>query len=290
LLISLSRSERYDLQKDGKTTAVVDMMARIRREGTCEQMTLYRFDRETVETLIDKTLSPAMFTEDFYDLVFGETNGNPLFVSETLQLMQDNGSIFFNDGAWYNKQGIQEIAVPSRVEDVFLRRLSALTEDEREILQVAAIIGYAFDPSLLAKLIELSKINLLKRLKRVESELQIITSADDGFRFEHPMLQELLYQEMPQMLRKEYHLMVVADFEERFNGEYGSYVGEVAQHLRQGGQHAKAAPLLYQAALRSFKRGAFREAGVYITEVMDSDEQGGGGYAESVAAEELYLK
>ncbi|MCH9007723.1 tetratricopeptide repeat protein [candidate division KSB1 bacterium] len=290
MLVGISRSERYDLQKDGKPTLVVDTLARIRREGECEQITLYRMNKESIERLIDQTLAPAMFTEEFYELVYNETKGNPLFVQESLKLMRESGAIFFNDGAWYNKQEGLQIAVPNRVEDVFLRRLSALSDEECETLQVASVIGFKFDPSQLAKLLEITRIKLLKKLQRVESELQIIVSTETGYQFEHPMLRDMLYQEIPLVLRREYHLMIAADLEVIHDGEYGALVGEVAQHLRCGGEHEKATPLLYQAAMRSFKLGAYREAGVYFSDFADSDERSGGKYSESASDEEIYLK
>ncbi|MFQ6112478.1 MAG: tetratricopeptide repeat protein [bacterium] len=290
LLLGISRTERYDLQKDGKPAMIVDMLARIRREGTCEQITLYRLSRESSDRLIDKTLSPALFTEEFYELIYNETKGNPLFVLETVKVLRENGTIFFNDGAWYNKQEGLEIAVPKRVEDVFVRRLNAMNDEEREILQVAAVIGYKFDASVLSKLLEITKIKLLKILQPVERELQILSSTEQGFQFEHPMLRDLLYKEIPVALRQEYHLMIASEMEKVHKGDYGALVGEVAQHLRRGGEHGKAAPLLYQAAIRSFKLGAYREAGLFFTDFIDSDERSGQSQLESVSNEDLFLK
>jgi serine/threonine protein kinase/uncharacterized protein HemY len=290
LLLGISRTERYDLQKNGKPSMIVDMLARIRREGSCEQLTLYRLSRESCDRLIDRTLSPTMFTEEFYELIYRETKGNPLFVLETLNLLRESGIIFFNNGAWYNKQDDLKLAVPKRVEDVFIRRLSALNDDEREILQVAAVIGYKFDALRLSKLLEIPKIKLLKNLQRVERELQILTSTEQGYQFEHPMLQDLLYNEIPMALRREYHLLIASEMEEMHKGDYGALVGEVAQHLRRGGEHGKATPLLYQAALRSFKLGAYREAGLFFTDFMDSAERSGQSQLESFSNEDLYLK
>lgn len=290
LLLGISRTERYDLQRDGKPAMIVDMLARVRREGTCEQITLYRLSRESCDRIIDKTISPALFTEEFYELIYSETKGNPLFILETLKSLRDSGTIFFKEGAWYNKQVGFETAVPHRVEDVFIRRLNALNDDEREILQVAAVIGYKFDASQLSKLLEITKIRLLKNLQRVERELQILTSTEQGFKFDHPMLRDLLYNETPMALRREYHLMIASDMETIHNGDYGALVGEVAQHLRRGGEHGKAAPLLYQAALRSFKLGAYREAGLFFADFMDSDQRSGNSQLESVSNQDLYLK
>jgi len=131
VLLGITRTERYDLQEDGKPTIIVDMLARLRREGHCEQIALSRLSRENCDRLVDKVLSPCLFNEEFYELLYKETNGNPLFTRETLKLLIENGTIYDKDGSWHNKQDTQELAVPKVVEDVFLRRLNALNEEER---------------------------------------------------------------------------------------------------------------------------------------------------------------
>ncbi|MCG8604056.1 tetratricopeptide repeat protein [bacterium] len=290
LLVGISRTDRYDLQKDGKPTMIVDMLARIRREGKCEELTLYRLSKESCEQLLDKTLTPTLFAEEFYELVYNETKGNPLFALETLKLLRDSGGIFFKDGAWYNKQDSLEVPVPTRVEDVFIRRLNALEDDERELLQAAAICGHKFDAAQLTLLTEITKIKLLKILQRIERELQVITSDEDGFQFEHPLLRELLYNEMPVALRREYHLLLASEMEERYQGDYGAQVGEVAKHFRRGGNHQKAAPLLYQAGLRSYKVNAYRETALFFEDFLDSEERSGQRHLEANERNQLYLK
>ncbi|MFQ5771572.1 MAG: AAA family ATPase, partial [bacterium] len=289
LLLGISRIERYDLQKHGKPTMIVDLLARFGREGICEQITLYRLSRERCDRLIDKTLSSTLFTEEFYEFIYHETKGNPLFVLETLELMRENGAIFRKDSVWHNKRDEPEIVVPRHVEDVFTRRLNALNNEEREILQVAAVIGIKFDTAFLLHLLDISKITLLKSLQRVESELQIIVNTEQGFHFEHPMLREMLYNEISIALRQEYHLIIASELEKIYHGDFGARVGEMAGHLRQGGDHAKAAPLLYQAALRSFKLEAYREASRFVIDYMDSKARSGQSEAESISNAELYL-
>ena len=290
LLIGTSRTDRYDLQKDGKPAMIVDVLARIWREGNCEQITLSRLSRESCSLLIDKSLSPALFTEEFYDNIFVETNGNPLFVLETLKLMRESGGIFFKNGAWQNKQNDLEISVPNRVEDILIRRISGLTDEERETLQIAAVQGYKFDASLLSQILEISKIKLLKILQRVERELQIITSTDQGFQFEHPMLRDLLYNEIPAALCKEYHLMIASELERLHSPDFGALVGDIARHHRRGGNHIKAVPLLYQAGVRAFNLSAYREASLFFEDFLDSIECSGQSMPENVSRVELYFK
>ncbi|MFQ5752098.1 MAG: tetratricopeptide repeat protein, partial [bacterium] len=290
LLMGISRTDRYDLQKDGKPTMIIDVLARIRREVNFEEITLDRLNRESCDLLIDKSLSPALFTEEFYERIYIETKGNPLFVTETLKLLRESGVIFFNDDYWFNKQDELELVVPTRVEDVFIRRLSGLSDEEHEILQVAAVQGYKFDVSLVSQLLEIPKIKLLKIFQRVERESQIIASTERGYQFEHPMLADLLYNEIPIALRREYHLMLANELEKMHGPEFGALVGDVAQHFRRGGDDIRAAPLLYQAGVRAFGLSAYRESSLCFEDLIDSIERSGQTMAEIISPSDVYFK
>ncbi len=290
LQLAICRTDRYDLHKDGKPTVVVDVLSRLRQEGIATELKIGRFEREDCDRLIDQTLKKTIFSDDFYQHVYTETRGNPFFVLETLKMLQENGGIFLKEGAWFDKQDLKRLVVPSRVEDVFVRRLNGLNGDEREILQVAAVIGTKFDVSVLTMILEMSKIKLLKILQKIQHDLQILTSMEDGFQFDHPMLRELLYNEIPHALRREYHLLIADRLEAMYNGNLGAMVGEVAEHLRRGNNHKKAIPLLYQAALRAYRLSAYKEASLFFEHLQESLQTGDETLPEDISAGELNLK
>jgi len=288
LLIGISRTDRYDLQQNGKAGPLVDTLARIRREGNYVQIDLGRFDQENCSRLIDQLFSPNLFTKEFYALVYHETKGNPFFLTETLKQAREEGIISKEKQEWTNKEANVKLAVPGRIEDIFVRRLSGLDETEHEILQVAAVQGYKFDAAILARLLELTRIKLLKYLQRMEKDLQIIISHEKEFQFEHPMLRDLLYNEIPSALRKEYHLLIAEELKAMHGPELGSFAGDLALHLRRGESHSEAAPWLYEAAVRACGLNAFREASLYLEDFLDSVAACDGQLPESVSEHELY--
>lgn len=269
-LFGISRTDFYDLQENGKPKLIVDMQARMRREGIVKEVELKCFTRDDCDILLDKSLDNTAFTESFYQGMFSETKGNPFFVIESLKLFCDKGEIYDDNGIWFDKKIDFKSKVPNRVEDIFVRRLSGLNEDDRELLQLASIIGYKFDPSLLSQVLGIKKIDLLKRLQKIERDFQIIVSLDRYFQFEHPMLADLLYNEIPLALTKEYHLMIADELQKIHGGNFGALVGNAALHFRNGGDQISAIPLLYKAAVRSFELSAFRESCTYFEDMLDS--------------------
>ena len=290
LLIGITRTDKYDLQQNGKPNMIVDMLSRMRQEGQSLQIDLKRLKRDDCDLMIDEVLSKTLLSEDFYDNIRLETKGNPFFIIETLKLAQETGAIIFEDGAWRDKPEGFKLEIPHRVEDVLVRRLNGLSEEERESLQIAAVLGYKFDVSLLATVLEKSKIKLIKTLHRIARDLEILTGTETGFQFEHPMLKDLLYAEIPTVLAREYHLLAAKELENINKNNLGILIGEVAQHYRRGKNFQKAIPLLYKAASKAFKISAYKEASLYLEDLFDAVEKSKTGITASISPIDIYLK
>jgi len=260
LLLGISRTDRYDLRHNGKPGLFLELLARIRHDDNLNQLTLHRLERQLCDQLIDRTMVPNLFSDEFYETIYEETRGNPLFVSETLKQLQKSDIIYWKNDAWHNSDDEIKITIPNRVEDIFIRRLSGLNEEESDILQAASIQGYKFDVSLVHMLTELPRIKLLKCLQRIEKELQIIVTTEQGYQFEHPMMRDTLYNDIPAMLRKEYHLIIAEEMEKMYGPDYGAMISDVAHHLFRGGAYKKALPLLIDAGNRTFDLSAYSQA------------------------------
>ncbi|MBN1406331.1 MAG: tetratricopeptide repeat protein [Calditrichaceae bacterium] len=268
LLIGISRTDRYDLQDDGKPTYWVDTLKRMSREDLLNTIDLDYLSKEDSNQLIDQSLENTAFSEEFYVGLYEATRGNPFFILETLKSLQANERIIQKNTRWIDLDVDFKLDVPERVEDIFIRRLSCINERERELLQVASVIGYKFDPVLLSYITELKKIEVLKILGRMEKSYEIVQGSDRDYKFEHPLLADLLYQEMPKAMVKEYHLMIAEQMGKIFKDDFGSFVGDVAEHYRKGQNYAKAIPLLYNAGVRSFDMSAYREASLYYENLI----------------------
>lgn len=290
LLVGITRTDRHDLQRDGKPSLVVEVLSRMERESVATAIDIKRFNLDECTKLIDEALEQCVLSEEFYQRLYRETRGNPFIVLETLKNLQASGGLFNRDGVWYDSHDGLKLEIPERVEDVFVRRLNSLDDTEREVLQVAAVIGYKFNPSILSALLELPKLKLLKTLQKVGRDLELLVSTDDAFQFEHPMLRDLLYNEVPKPLRKEYHLMIADTMEQMYAPDYGAHVIDAALHFFRGGNDEKAIPLLFQAAERAFSISAFNEAYICFTDYIAALERSEAAPPEGAGLGYVYLR
>ena len=99
----------------------------------CERHLALRFGDEELASALSEPL-------------FGRTQGQPLFVASLLDYFVNQRVIFEVDGAWRlgSETAIAQDVVPSDLINMITHRLDRLTEDERQLLEVASVAGAEF--------------------------------------------------------------------------------------------------------------------------------------------------
>src|SRR6185369_12188279 len=101
-------------------------------------------------------LSAALGSEQLAERLGGKlarkTDGNPFFLFEMLRECKrlEPGS----DGGWLTSGELAAIDVPSSVRELLRARLAGLDDRDRSLLEAGAAHGFAFDPDLVARVLE----------------------------------------------------------------------------------------------------------------------------------------
>lgn len=126
--------------------------------------------------------------------------GNPLFVTELVKALEQEGAIETIDG----RAEVREISLPPTLRLTILRRLSFLPEDALEVLQIAAILGVAFSPSDLATVMDRPAVALLPSLREA-LRAGILEEHGSALRFRHELIRNAIYDDMPEGIRAGLH-------------------------------------------------------------------------------------
>ncbi|MHC4959285.1 MAG: protein kinase domain-containing protein [Planctomycetota bacterium] len=186
--------------------------------------------------LLEESLGSARLAEELSEKVSVKSDGNPSFVLEILQALQDGPLRRREDGGWTTTEVIEELEIPSRVMDMITARIAGLSREDRELLDVASCCGFVFDPTLVAAVLGRGNIPALMSLGALERETRLVRSTGRDFRFDHHQVLEVLYRIQPERLREEYHAMIARALEER-----GGEPVELAGHHLKGQRFAEAA-------------------------------------------------
>jgi len=160
---------------------------------------LSRLGNRTVERLMTDLLgAPA---RELAGNVAERSDGNPFFVFEIARSLKDAGACTGRDlpGIW------KRLSIPSTIVGLIEARLAELDEEERELLEVAACVGFTFDPVLVAEVAGSPIVPALKRLARIERASALIRAAGRTYRFDHHQVREVLHGGLPAVLRERLH-------------------------------------------------------------------------------------
>ncbi|MHC4224724.1 MAG: tetratricopeptide repeat protein, partial [Planctomycetota bacterium] len=177
-----------------------------------------------------------------------KSEGNPLIVLETMAHLEELEILGEYEGGLELSGDLDQIAVPSKVHDLVALKLGALKEEQRETLEVAAILGMEFDASLLADVLEEKPFELLQRLAGLERKFRLLrSSGKSSFRFASRRLFDATYEGITPALRIEYHAMVADRLLEGGEAPEGKRAYTLLRHLFLADRAFEAGPFLEPA-------------------------------------------
>ena len=260
LILGTVRSEDLLPDREGEAHPVADALQRMNMEGLIQKVELSGLDHRGVSLMARFVFRRALFSSGFRSSLYKETGGNPLFVLEVLRLLRDEGIIFERGGIWRERREITSEDIPDRVYDVVVRRIERLSEDQRELLQLAAVAGERFSSTMLSSIAGEERVAVLRELDRMLRRHQLLRSDGEAYSFSHPKIREILYEEISGELRQEYHLTCGKYLEDRAQRGTRVTAGDLARHFFHGGVSEKALPHLIRAGDQATRVFAYREA------------------------------
>ena len=187
------------------------------------RLPLHRLGEESVRELLVERVGSALLAKRLAPRLTALSDGNPLFLLEIVTGLEQEGVLARDEGTgtWLLRGTLRSVQAPPRMRDLVQARLVGLGHEDREVLDAAAIIGFEFDPGLLAEVVDQPQLRLLQRLGRLERTHHLIRTRGRLCVFDHHVLQEILYDDLPPALRRAYHGAVGAALQRRL-GEEGA--------------------------------------------------------------------
>src|SRR5205823_8814048 len=139
LIVCMARPELLDRRPGwggGKRNAATLSIAALSSEDTSRLLA----------DLLDRALLPA----EIHATVLERAEGNPLYAEEYVRMLRDRGLLRREtDGGWHLR-ATGDLPLPEGVQGMIAARLDALSPEEKELAQNAAVVGKVFWPGALA--------------------------------------------------------------------------------------------------------------------------------------------
>jgi tetratricopeptide (TPR) repeat protein len=191
-------------------------VAGLTRLPQTSQMTLIRLGPKDLLALLKDSLRSEALAASLSAQIAQKSDGNPFFAFEIIRGLREGQFITQrDDGTWVSTREIDDIKIPSSVLDLVNARVADLSEEERDLLDVAACWGFEFDATLVGDSLGLPRVPTLKRFAQIEKKHRLVRCAGERFAFDHHQVQEALYDALPPQLAREYHAALAEALETR---------------------------------------------------------------------------
>ena len=212
------------------------------------------------------------------------TDGNPLFVGETVRAFLEDGTLRLRDGV-VELSGSDVSRLPITLRAILGARIDALPPDARNALGVASVIGITFRPSTVEALLDGALAP--DTFEQLAASALVAPHDDDRWRFSHALIHDAAYTNLLASRRRVLHERLADRLQ---SGAEPSTPGQIAAHRVASGDIARAIPLLRDAAESALALGAVAEAAASWRQAADlaaADDPAGAEVDRARAAEAI---
>lgn len=190
--------------------------------------------------------------------------GNPYFVEEAVQAFIEAGTLVGDAGSMRLTKPVEDVKIPDTIHALIGARIDRLTEDQKQALLSASVIGKEFPRALMLALLQknnndLSDKTLTEQLNQLKTlgfiEATVVDEDCDQttpchWQFRHPLIQEVAYHSQLKNRRSQTHsqLAELLEAETNYNAANNEVAVQLAYHYERAKNWDKAAHWLPVAA------------------------------------------
>ena len=281
LILGTYRPTDIQAARGEKAHPLKDALGEMHRFGVCKEVKLGYFTPDHIRRYLDAVFPQNRLDAAFVAYLHDLTEGNPLFVTEQVKLLQEIGKIAPAQTSEVSKTSEvltvwelrgtlrdADMPIPTSVEKTIEKRFERLKEDMQETLQYASINGEQFDAAVVAQMLQQDELTVLKKLQTLDRVYQFVAEQKtDGrptrgavYQFIHSLVQKSLYGTLSDGLKVKLHAKAAEIIETLYPEQREAFAEELAAHWERGREYAKAAQYLLLAARKANRQSGYQEA------------------------------
>jgi len=239
---------------------------------SCTHLRIEPLPRESAEALLDVLLGNDPGLDTLKRLLIERTDGNPLFVEESVRALVETGALTGDRGKYQLGRDLPAVHVPDTVQAILTARIDRLPPDEKRLLEIAAVIGKDFPLSLLLEVADEMEGTIRRRLGQLQTAEFLFETRllpDLEYTFKHALTHEVAYGSLLADRRRDLHVRIAETMERLYGDRLGEQIERLAHHAVCGEVWEKAVTYLRRAGLKAATRSALREAQVWFDQALD---------------------
>jgi class 3 adenylate cyclase/pimeloyl-ACP methyl ester carboxylesterase len=268
---------------DGETQALLDSL--VESMSTCRILLLVNYRSEYrhgwgsrahytqlridpleaagADELLSGLLGGAPGLAELRHRLLAASEGNPLFLEESVRNLVDAGVLSGARGAYHLVRQPDGIEVPASVAAIIAARIDRLSTPEKTALQLAAVVGEDVPLALLEAVSDSSAEELhgtLADLRGRELLYEARLFPDIAYAFRHGLTRRVAYDGLVHESRRTLHARIAEALETRHSDRLDEVVETLAHHYEHGAVWPKAVAYFLRAADKAKQRYTYPSA------------------------------
>ena len=211
-----------------------------------EQVYLDHLDLAQTNELACQVLKTEL-PQEFIERLAHKTGGNPYFILETLhEIYNSSDKISFHTA----------LPISDSINSVIQYRLERLSPDEREVLEIAALLGNHFEIIVAEHVSAYAADRFIHAIDKLHSN-RLIAQAHGSktiqYAFVHENIREILLQDLPPLKAKLLHRNVAHGLTDFAQGKTEAIASILAQHYESAEEFSQAFEYWVQGASYAYK-------------------------------------
>jgi DNA-binding SARP family transcriptional activator len=232
---------------------MLELLEDLRREGRASEIALEPLNRDETVELAQHVAGHAL-SREHEDYIFAETEGNALFIVETMRANQN--PVVYDAGHESDRSSSirpaeKGLNLPPRVQATIAWRLKQLSAEALALLEVTAVIGRSFTFSVLARAASLDEDSLVRGLDELWQRRILREQGPDAYDFTHAKLRSVAYAGLSLARQRVLHRRVAQALEGEYATERDGISGHIAVHYERAGLVEQAVTYHRRAAINA---------------------------------------
>ena len=203
--------------------------------------------------------------------LIARTGGNPFFLEESVRTLIRDGVLAGEPGHLRLARALDRLEVAPSVQSVVAARVDGLAEEEKRLLQAAAVIGPTV-PSELLRLVSdlpLPAVSAgLMRLREAEFLYESRLYPELEYAFTHAISCDVAYGSLVQERRRALHARIVDAMQTYYADRVEEHVERLAHHAIRGERWEAAVTHSRAAAVKAAARSAYPDAVTHFEQAL----------------------
>jgi class 3 adenylate cyclase/tetratricopeptide (TPR) repeat protein len=230
------------------------------------QATLNRLSNRESLAMVTHILGTEEIDGELEELILEKTEGIPFFIEEFIRSLKELEIIERRDDRYHLAKDIQNLTIPSTVQDVIMARVDSLPDGAKEVLQTGSAIEREFSYELIKQVTGLPEKELLSDLS-VSKDSELLYERgiypQSTYIFKHALTREVVYDSILTKRKKRLHEAIGSAIEELYKDNIDEYYGVLSEHYMASEDYEKGAEYSKLAAKKARKRASFNDAIAY---------------------------